>query len=108
MSDKVAVKIDWLIPDDLKTVYSNNIVVQHTDDEFIISFFEILHPLLLGTADDVRKSLEGKDVTAKCVARVIIPLSKIDDFIKTLNKNYARYLDRQESKVDSELSDTEE
>jgi len=44
--------IKWQIPEDLISRYATNLVVQHTEHEFTISFFEAEPPILLGTPED--------------------------------------------------------
>ena len=48
------VPIKWHYPDSIVTRYATNFVVQHTDREFIISFFEAWPPVIIGTPEEKR------------------------------------------------------
>jgi len=50
--------IDWQIPNDIHSRYATNLVVQAGPNEFIISFFEVRAPILLGSPEEVQASLE--------------------------------------------------
>ena len=39
-TEETKLPIEWYIAEDLKSQYATNIVIQHTDQEFLISFFE--------------------------------------------------------------------
>lgn len=89
------VPIEWHVPEEIVSQYANNMVVQHTDNEFIVSFFETLPPLIIGSPEDTRAQFdEVKEVRAKCLARIIIPPNKMKDFIQALNGNLAKFLSK--------------
>ena len=81
--EEFEVPINWSYPEDLKTNFVTNLVVQHTDQEFILSFFETLPPLLLG---EVKKE-DLKSVNAKCVARVVVTPKRMEEFINVMQSN---------------------
>ncbi len=92
----VRLPIVWSIPPDLTSSYATNIVVQHTEREFIVSFFEIQLPILLGSAEERRAALETiRHIEAKCVARVVIAPERMQEFIDVLRDNLKTYLERQ-------------
>ena len=93
----VYLPIEWYYPENTISRYANNILVQHTETEFIVSFFEIQPPTILGSAEDVKTQLEEvKSVRATCVARIIVPISKMPSFIEALESNHKKYLSKLE------------
>jgi hypothetical protein len=91
--------LEWHIPDELSCQYATNLVVQHTEHEFIISFFRASPPILLGPAEDVEEKFARlKSVRAECVARVIVAPGRMKEFVQVLKKN----LELQQSKVAEE------
>ncbi|MDQ7025720.1 MAG: hypothetical protein Q9P01_02015 [Anaerolineae bacterium] len=49
---QMLVPVDYEINEDTPRGYATNLVVQHTEHEFIISFFNIEPPLVLGTTPE--------------------------------------------------------
>lgn len=93
------VKLDFNFPDDLKSYFSDNFTVQHQKDHFILSFFEVLHPIIVGTEEDqISQINDMKKVDAKCVARILITPGKLKDIIKALNENYSKFEGKQKKK----------
>jgi hypothetical protein len=87
--------LDWVVPEDLLTQYANNMVIQHTETEFILSFFEYYPPILLGEAEDIVSKIEDmKSVKAKCVARIVVPLEKMPSIIDALQTNFNKFTEK--------------
>lgn len=86
------VPLEWYIPDNIRAGYATNIVVQNTEQEFVISFFEAEKPIILGPpeeAEKIMKSLES--VKAKCIARVVVAPARLESFISVLQASWTRY-----------------
>ena len=82
---------------DIQSKYATNMVVQHTDHEFVIHFFEARGPLLLGTPDDIATALKDMDaVPADCVARIIVAAERMPSFVQALQDNLNGYLAQKE------------
>ena len=91
----VKLPIEWHSPEELVSRYANNIIVQHTPHEFIVSFFETRPPLVVGEPEELAKQLESmKSVRSVCVARIIINPDRMGEFIKALQVNYQNYLSK--------------
>lgn len=87
--------INWDIPDDVPGGYATNMVVQHTEHEFMVSFFEMEKPIILGTPEERRERLKSMEsVRAKCVAKVTIAAGRMQEFIDALAGNYELYTSR--------------
>jgi len=89
------IPIEWHVPEDIASQYANNIVVQHTNNEFIVSFFETLPPLIIGSSENIRSQIdEVKEVRAKCLARIIIAPNNMKNFIQVLNGSFAKFVSK--------------
>lgn len=86
MSTKKEVKLNWHYQDNMTSKYSTNLVVQHTEHEFVLSFFEATPPILLSDKD-----IDIDSVTAECVARIVIAPGRLQQFIDVLQKNVDIY-----------------
>lgn len=87
------VRIERTYPEDLQSHFVSNVVVQHQPDVFILSFFEVWPPTILGDTDkEKQKALEAVDrVEAKCVARLVLTPSKMREFVETMAENLQNY-----------------
>lgn len=86
--DQVAIElpIDFHVPEGYVSRYATNLVVQHTEHEFIITFFEIVPPLILGTnKEDKLRNLDA--IRAECVGRIIVARDRMPDFVEALRIN---------------------
>src|SRR3972149_4039234 len=85
--------ISWRFPEGLSTRYANQMTVQITPTECVLSFFEILPPVLLGSPEENKKTLaEMGSIPANCVARIVVSRERIREFVKTLDKSVLRHL----------------
>ena len=90
-----AIPLEYHVSADVQSKYATNLVVQHSEHEFLIHFFEARRPLLLGSPDEIDSKLESlKSVRAECVARIIVTADRMPDFVDVLQKNLERYLAR--------------
>jgi len=81
---KREVTIEWHVPESIVNRYATNMVVQGTGEEFIISFFELLPPLLFGSPDDLEKLENLTSVRAECIARVTVSAERMPKFVQAL------------------------
>lgn len=89
-----SIEIEWLRPEQLQTVYANNLIVQHTPSEFILSFFMVEPPLLTGTQEEKMRQLADIDaIPAYCVAKIVVAPDRLDVFVKALAENLQTYHD---------------
>ena len=89
------VPLEWYVPGGTISRYATNMIVQHTDQEFVISFFESAPPLLIGRP--TKEQLEGLKVRAECVARIIITKERMPIFLETLHTNFERFMAKKEA-----------
>ncbi len=89
------IPIEWRIPENFVSRYATNLVVQGSEHEFIISFFEIRPPMILGSPDEQRATLQQiQSVPAECVARIVVAAERMPEFVKVLQEQLAQYLSR--------------
>jgi hypothetical protein len=76
----------------VRTTYATNMMVQATDHEFILTFFEARPPFISGNTPDERRSAAAKleAVEAVEVARVIIAPNRMQMFIDLLTNQIER------------------
>jgi len=87
------VRIDRRYPDNLQSHFVSNIVVQHQPDHFILSFFEVWPPAILGESDaEKQQALDSVDcVEAKCVARLVFTPARMKEFAQLMSENLINY-----------------
>ena len=86
------IPLNWEVPDELMTKFTNNVVVQNSGEVFILSFFETLPPVILGTEVEVANQLKNiSSIKAKCVGRFIIPASIFPAMAQVMMENYNKY-----------------
>jgi hypothetical protein len=93
----VQLPIDYAHAEEIISRYANNIVIQHTKHEFIISFFETLPPILIGEPNNIKSKLEklGR-VRANCVARIVVSVENMPDFVNAIQENLKKYQSKME------------
>lgn len=86
--------IEWSSPENIISRYATNMVVQSTENEFIISFYEVRPPLLFGPPPE---GVEPPSVVrAECVARVIVSPGRMPNFVRVLQQQLERYQTEEE------------
>jgi hypothetical protein len=89
-----AVPMEWDFPEDVGSAYATNMLVQATEQEFFVSFFETRPPVILKPEDiETIKSLR-----AECVARIIISPDRMAEFVKVLKQQLDNFNARKKSK----------
>lgn len=84
--------LEWEIPDQLTPRYATNVVVQHGEHEFLLSFFDIQKPILVGSQEDIKNQLSRIDkVIAKCVGQIYIAADEFPKIISVLQQQYDDY-----------------
>ncbi len=91
--EPISIPLRYECPAELTSLYATNIVVQHTEHEFILSFFQAEDPILLGSPEENRARLEKMDaVAARCIARIIVAPGRMPAFVRDIKENLERYL----------------
>src|SRR5829696_7668297 len=72
------------VPAGMPSRYAHHLIVQQGESEVLLSFFEVIPPLLVGSPDEQKETLK-KGVRADCVARITVSKSRYPDFVRVLN-----------------------
>jgi len=91
--DAKTLRINRIYPPDLQTHFVQSVVAQHQVDYFVLSFFEVWPPLILGeTEDEKRREVETlESVDAKCVARFVLTPDRMREIVDILTENLRKY-----------------
>lgn len=82
--EPISLPLKWEIPDHIVSRYATNMLVQETNHEYIVMFFEA-HPPITFTAQEIEDNIsKGVPVVAECVARVIVARERLHDFVNVL------------------------
>ncbi|GAC1342825.1 MAG: hypothetical protein NVSMB27_02120 [Ktedonobacteraceae bacterium] len=91
-SDEITLSVDWHFPEGLQSRYANNVLVQTGQHEFVISFFEMQLPTLLGSPEDNKAKLkEMEKIRAECVSKIIMTPELVQGFIDALQSELDRF-----------------
>ncbi len=76
----------------VRTAYATNMMIQATNSEFIVTFFEARPPMIVGSTPDERRKAAAQleAVDAVEVARVIIAPDRMQTFIDLLTQQIQR------------------
>ena len=86
-----AVPIEWHIPEEMTPRYATNFVIQFTGHEFVLSFFEVRPPIVLGSPEEQKEQLENLgSVRANCIAQIVLSPTRMVDFVDLLNRHQER------------------
>jgi hypothetical protein len=93
------VRVNRVYPENLTSHLVSNMVVQHQPDLFILSFFEVWPPAVLGeTEEEVRKEVAAiNQLDIKCVARLAVTPARMREFVAALTENLRKF-EEQEAK----------
>jgi|SRR5579884_1472260 len=90
----VPLPLDWRVGEDVVSRPVTNLTVQCSEHEVILSFFESRPPVVIGPPETVMAAMtEMRSIPALCVARVIFPATRLQEFAEALrvaSENYQR------------------
>jgi hypothetical protein len=88
----ISLPVNWHYPENLQSRYANNMLVQSGQLEFVISFFEVQLPLLLGKPQENKVKLEQLgSITAECVSKIIVSPELVPVIINALQVGLENY-----------------
>lgn len=86
--EEVALPLFFIGAEDIPIVLSNLQVIQHVQQEFIITFGQFSPPIVLGTPEEQMEQAKSKPyLPVKTVARVAMSPQRVADLIKALQEN---------------------
>lgn len=91
--EPLIVPVTWDGIEQAPAIFANNVLVQHTEHEFIITFSLIHPPITLNKSnEELRETI--RSVVARAAVRVVIPAGRVPEFLQVLNANYQTYRTR--------------
>lgn len=99
-ADSIRVKLNFRVPSRMPTLYAHHMTIQPSENEVLLSFFEVIPPLTLGEPEDQIKALQETGVIAECVARITVAKNTFPDFTQAMQQTL--------SQMSSEPQGTEE
>ena len=90
--DQIQKPLTFTTPDGLQTIHATHLVVNPLPGRYLLSFFEVLPPIILGNTDDERRREWDKitTITAPCVARLLVAEADLGAFIQVLQQQQAQ------------------
>lgn len=90
--EPLQLRVEFTFPEGTRTQFADRILVQHTEHEFLVSFFETEQPVLLGPPEENRERLRSLgSVKAHCVARVAVAAGRMPELVEVLTENLRGY-----------------
>lgn len=89
MEKAFEVPIERHIPDGLPVLWSNHFVIQHTEQEFMLTFFQIAPPVLVEPTDEEIEAI--KSVRAIAVARIVVTPQEAHNVLEAMQKNVTKF-----------------
>jgi hypothetical protein len=86
---ELRIPLEWCVPEELPTHYATNLVIQYTEHEFFITFFELVPPIMLGKTPEEIEQIES--VRARALTRVAVAPDRLEEFIRVMKDNLAKY-----------------
>lgn len=82
------IPINRIFPEELQSHFVEHFVVQQSDDHFVLSFFEVWPPVIVGTKEEKLKTMENLEaVNAKCVARLVLTPKRMQEIATVIQAN---------------------
>ena len=83
----VQVPLHFNLPIDKPSVYATNLILQVSEYEVIISFYEAQPPIIYGeNAETNLATLQKAGIRGDCVAKVIVAKQRFQGFAEVINK----------------------
>ena len=96
-------RVKFPLFDEIPPVWANQMTVQFTGSDFVIGFYAALAPTVTGTQEEKRAQYSMvTDVPAKCVAKVVVPMNRMPDFLQALTENAKKHVPESELSVKAE------
>jgi len=97
VEERVEVPLYIVGADEVPILFSNLMVIQHEQKEFMITFCQYSPPLTLGPPEARLEQVKSMPyVPVKVVARIGLTPERLTELIKILQDNYDRWLAKQQ------------
>lgn len=99
--EPISIPLVWIGTEDTPVVMANTFVVQHEQDEFVLTAGQYTPPLLLGSPEErLEQARKMAYVPVKVVARMGFTRQRLVELIEVLRSNLENY-DRKHEKQKS-------
>ncbi len=97
------VPLTWVDVDDVPVFFANQFIIQHHQDEFILTIGQMVPPPLIGTIEEREDQLEQLDfVPVKPLARIAFTRARLLELVQALAGNGEIY-DRTQQVRDEQM-----
>jgi len=85
--------VKQVYPEGLPTHFINNILVKHQEDLFVLEFFQVWPPAIMGATDEEKqRSFDSlKEVESTCVVRLVLTPERMHEIVRALSDNVKNY-----------------
>jgi len=84
--------IRFIPPEESISRFANFALIQHDEEFFTLSFYEIQKPPLMGTSEQKKAAIEKlEDIPAFRVARIIVTPTHFKQLVKAMQGNWEGY-----------------
>lgn len=95
----IALPLVWIDIEDADTRSVNQLIVQHHEDEFILTFGHLTPPLLIGTPEETAEQAKAIPyVPVKVVAQLAATPAKVEAFVAAMQTVLDSYRNQESQK----------
>jgi len=95
------VPLTWVDADDVPVFFANQFIIQHHQDEFILTVGQMVPPPLIGTLEEREDQLEQLDfVPVKPLARIAFTHARLVELVQALEGNREIYEQARQARDD--------
>lgn len=85
---ELGIRVVWEVPSGFPTHYSTHVVVQHGEDDFTITFWDLRPPLLMGSLEEKQQQAQAlKEIRPTALARIIVSPHRMRQFTQVMQDN---------------------
>lgn len=86
------IRIERTMSEKVKTHFATNFAVQRTEEYFIITFYELFPPLIVGTDEERRAQLsELETIESKALTRVVVTPAHFRELMGHMESQLEKY-----------------
>lgn len=95
-----SVPLIWTDRDEQPVMFANQILAQHVNEEFLLSFGQVSPPAILGTDEERQDALARVEfVPVRTIARIGMPAQRMREFVAVMQQSLEQYERESEGKA---------
>ena len=103
-AEGVLIPVDFSGSADLPAAHVNQVLIQHTEHEFLITFYELLPPPISpDPARQAREIAKLKTIPARAVAKLVMSPGRARELVAALLENIETYDMRRQSQGEEQM-----